>query len=53
MVRAVHDDTVAAARSGLGDGAFDAAWAEGQAMTLKQAVAYALDETGHRSPANS
>jgi hypothetical protein len=32
------------ARAALGDEAFDAAWAEGRAMTLEQAVAYALDE---------
>ena len=42
--RAVHDPTVTAARSGLGDEAFAAAWAEGRAMTPEQAVAYALDE---------
>jgi tetratricopeptide (TPR) repeat protein len=33
----------AAARSRLGDDAFAAAWAEGRAMSLEQAVAYALD----------
>jgi non-specific serine/threonine protein kinase len=43
IVRAVHEDTVTAARSGLGDEAFAAAWAEGQAMTPEQAVAYALE----------
>jgi len=42
--RAVHDPTVAAARSGLGDDGFAAAWAEGRAMTPEQAVAYALDD---------
>jgi hypothetical protein len=35
---------VAAAQAGLGDEAFAAAWAEGRAMILEQAVAYALDE---------
>jgi predicted ATPase/class 3 adenylate cyclase len=34
-----------AAREALGDAAVDAAWAEGQAMTLDQAVAYARQET--------
>jgi non-specific serine/threonine protein kinase len=42
--RAVHDETVTAARVGLGGDAFAAAWAEGRAMTLEQAVAYALEE---------
>ena len=31
-------------RARLGAAAFDAAWAEGQAMTLEQAVAYALED---------
>jgi predicted ATPase len=35
---------VAAARALLGDAAFAAAWAEGRAMTLEQAIAYALSE---------
>jgi hypothetical protein len=30
------------AKSALGDAAFDAAWAEGRAMTLDQAIAFAL-----------
>jgi hypothetical protein len=34
-----------AARQVLGDAAVDAAWAEGQAMTLDQALAYARQET--------
>jgi len=33
---------LAAARQALGEEAFDRAWAEGQAMTLEQAVEYAL-----------
>jgi tetratricopeptide (TPR) repeat protein len=32
--------------NGLGDAAFGAACAEGRAMTLEQAIAYALEETG-------
>jgi predicted ATPase/class 3 adenylate cyclase len=35
---------LALVRSALGESAFSAAWTEGQAMTLEQAVAYALDE---------
>ena len=34
---------VAALRDTLGEKAFAAAWAEGQAMTLGQAIAYALE----------
>jgi non-specific serine/threonine protein kinase len=37
---------VAVARVGLDRGVFDAAWAEGQAMTLEQAIVYALEEPG-------
>ena len=40
------DQAASALRAQLGDAAFDAAWAEGQAMTLEQAVAYALEEDG-------
>jgi predicted ATPase/DNA-binding XRE family transcriptional regulator len=40
--RAEFDRNVAAARAQLGDEAFAAAWQAGQAMTLEQAVAYAL-----------
>jgi tetratricopeptide (TPR) repeat protein len=34
----------ATARGAIGDGAFDAAWAEGQAMLLEQVVVVALEE---------
>jgi tetratricopeptide (TPR) repeat protein len=44
LERPALDRAVAAARQRLGDEAFAAAWAEGRAMTLEQAVAYALDE---------
>lgn len=40
--RAEHDRIVAAVRSALGEDAIAAAWAEGRAMTLEQAIAYAL-----------
>jgi tetratricopeptide (TPR) repeat protein len=39
-----HDDAVQVARGALGEAAFAAAWAEGHAMTLEQAVSYALEE---------
>ncbi len=40
--RADYDRNVATVRTQLGESAFAAAWAEGRAMTLEQAVAYAL-----------
>ncbi len=40
--QAAHDQRMASSRAGLGDAAFAAAWAEGRAMTLEQAVEYAL-----------
>ena len=52
-VRPIHQRTVADARAALRPEAFTAVWAEGQAMTLEQAVAYALDSTldaPHASP---
>ena len=42
--RAEHDPSVASLRTTLGEEAFEAAWEEGRAMTLEQAIAYALDE---------
>ena len=47
MIRAQqreHDRTVEQTRALLGEGTFAAFFAQGQAMTLEQAVAYALDE---------
>ena len=44
--RAPYEGSVAAVRSQLDEATFAAAWAEGRAMTLEQAVAYALEETG-------
>ena len=44
-----YDLCVAAARAGLGDdAAFDRAWQEGAALTLEQAMEFALDETVER-----
>jgi predicted ATPase/DNA-binding CsgD family transcriptional regulator len=42
LYRAEYDRGLAAARSGLEEGAFSAAWSEGLAMTPEQAVEYAL-----------
>ena len=41
--RAEHDRSVAAVRTALGEEAFAAAWAEGRAISLEQAVEYALE----------
>jgi len=41
-----RDRRVADLRAALGDEAFAAAWAEGEAMTVDEAVAYALKGTG-------
>jgi tetratricopeptide (TPR) repeat protein len=38
-----HEQHVAAVRAALGEGAFEAAWAEGRAMPLEQAVDFALE----------
>jgi hypothetical protein len=47
QVQADYDRRLASTRSGLGEAAFGAAWAEGRAMTLEQAIEYALaPETG-------
>jgi hypothetical protein len=42
--RARFEQDSAAARESLGESVFAAARAEGRAMTLDQAIAYALDE---------
>jgi tetratricopeptide (TPR) repeat protein len=41
-----NDNSVASTRAAFGDAAFTAAWAEGRAMTLEQAVEYALAPEG-------
>jgi non-specific serine/threonine protein kinase len=41
--RALHRSQVAAARSQLDEGTWTAAWVEGRAMSLEQAVEYALE----------
>jgi hypothetical protein len=55
--QADHDKYVASARAGVAETAFAAAWAEGRAMTLEQAIEYALaadtrPEEGHGSASN-
>ena len=42
--RSLYERTVSATRSHLGEAAFEAAQAEGRAMTFEQAVAYALED---------
>jgi tetratricopeptide (TPR) repeat protein len=42
--RREYERNIAAARTQLDDATFAAAWAEGRAMTLEQAAAYALEE---------
>jgi predicted ATPase/class 3 adenylate cyclase len=42
--RAGHDRSVPAVRTALGEQAFATAWAEGRAMSLDEAVAFALEE---------
>ena len=41
-----YERGVALARSGLGEEEFAAEWAEGRALSLEQAVAFALTEDG-------
>jgi hypothetical protein len=45
--RLLHESQLIAARSRLNEQTWEAAFAEGQAMTLKDAVEYALAEDGH------
>src|SRR5262249_15301614 len=42
--RAYYETRRNALRQALGEGALDAAWEEGRALTLEQAIAYALTE---------
>jgi len=46
MYHEEYERTVSALRAALGEEAFAVAWAEGQAMTLDQAVEFALDVDG-------
>src|SRR5215211_4768375 len=49
--RSLHRSQVEAARARLGEEAFEAAWAEGRAMSLEQAVEYALEQEPAPEPA--
>jgi hypothetical protein len=51
-VRLDLERAVTAARAQLGEEAFAAAWAEGRAMTLEQAIAYTLEESAADSVAS-
>ena len=42
IVRPVHECTAAATREALGEAAFQAAWMDGEKMTLEQILAEAL-----------
>ena len=49
--RALHRSQVAAARSQVDEAAWTAAWTEGRAMSLEQAVSYALEQEPASDPA--
>jgi tetratricopeptide (TPR) repeat protein len=49
--RAVAEGYQAIARAALGDAGFAEAWAEGQAMTVDQGIAHALDDPGEAAEA--
>jgi hypothetical protein len=44
--RSIYDGDALAVRAGLGDATFAATWSEGKAMSVEQAVAYALHDDG-------
>jgi hypothetical protein len=44
--RRTFEESIAAARASLGEAEFAVEWARGQAMTLEQAVDYALGGEG-------
>lgn len=48
--RAQHERTESSARAGIGDMAFDAAFARGKAMTIDEGVAYARDKRESTKP---
>ncbi|MGA9358303.1 MAG: LuxR C-terminal-related transcriptional regulator [Mycobacterium sp.] len=45
---AAHDTLVATLREAMGDNAFEAAWTEGEALTIDEAIAYAQRGRGER-----
>ena len=48
MYQAGYDAAVAAVREALGQGDFDAAWDEGAALSIEEAIAYAQRGRGER-----
>ena len=48
VYQAGHDAAIESLRDALGEGAFDAAWAEGAALSIEQAIAYAQRGRGKR-----
>jgi predicted ATPase/DNA-binding CsgD family transcriptional regulator len=50
---AEYKDSTAAIRDALGENDFDAAWAEGAALSTEEAIAYAQRGRGHRKRPNS
>jgi DNA-binding CsgD family transcriptional regulator len=48
LYRAGYDRTVMTFRTSMGDAAFEQAWAEGAALSVEEAVAYALRGRGER-----
>ena len=53
VLEADDDARVAAVRDALGDNDFDTAWAEGAALSLEEAIAYAQRRRGERKRAGS
>ncbi len=45
MQKVQYEGTAAAVRAQLDDATWQPAWAEGRALTLEQAIAYALEST--------
>ncbi|OBF04231.1 transcriptional regulator [Mycobacterium sp. ACS4054] len=48
IYEASHDASVAELRAAMGDNAFEEAWAEGEAMSIDEAIAYARRGRGER-----
>jgi DNA-binding CsgD family transcriptional regulator len=53
LYREGYDSAVASIRDGLGQNAFDAAWAEGAALSTEEAIAYAQRGRGERKRPSS
>src|SRR6185312_15872195 len=48
-----HDAAIESLRDALGEGPFDAAWAQGAALSIEDAVAYAKRGRGERKRPNA